>query len=144
MIILKILIFSYTLLSAGRPFRKTSAIRTYRDEEMIPRKKFYLQDTTKTSIKTMEIFSLLNTDLGNWNEWSLIKRMIVFFHVYHYLHLSKIYKRYWSEKTKRWISWSKQKHFFYNKDLAGLAKRALGLVSKNVLKLVIVDTRSWL
>ena len=92
----------------------------------------------------MEIFSLLNTDLGNWNEWSLIKRMIVFFHVYHYLHLSKIYKRYWSEKTKRWISWSKQKHFFYNKDLAGLAKRALGLVSKNVLKLVIVDTRSWL
>ena len=144
MIILKILTFSYTLLSAGRPSKKTSAIRTYNGEEKIPRKKFHLQDTTKTSIKTMEIFSLLNTDLGNWNEWSLIKRMIVFFHVYHYLHLSKIYKRYWSEKTKRWISWSKQKHFFYNKDLAGLAKRALGLVSKNVLKLVIVDTRSWL
>ena len=144
MIILKILAFPYTLLSAGRPSRKTSDIRIYHDEEKIPRKKFHLQDTTKTSIKTMEIFSLLNTDLGNWNEWSLIKRMIVFFHVYHYLHLSKIYKRYWSEKTKRWISWSKQKHFFYNKDLAGLAKRALGLVSKNVLKLVIVDTRSWL
>ena len=33
MIILKILTFSYTILSAGRPSRKTSAIRTYHHEE---------------------------------------------------------------------------------------------------------------
>ena len=65
LIVLKILTFSYTLLSAGRPSRKTSATRTYHDEEKIPRKKFHLQDTTKTSIKTMETSSLLNTDLGN-------------------------------------------------------------------------------
>ena len=71
MIILKILTFSYTLLSVGRPSRKTSAIRAYHDEEKIPRKRFHLQDTTKTSIKTMEISSLLNTDLGNWNELDL-------------------------------------------------------------------------
>ena len=36
----------------------------------------------------------------------------------------------------------KNKKFFYNKNLAGPAKRALGLVRKNVLKLVIPDTRS--
>ena len=36
----------------------------------------------------------------------------------------------------------KNKTFFYNKSLAGPTKRALGLVSKNVLKLVIPDTRS--
>ena len=58
-IILKILTFSNTLLSAGIPSRKTSVIRTYHDEEKIPRKKFNFQDTTKISIKTMEIFSLL-------------------------------------------------------------------------------------
>ena len=58
-IILKILTFSNTLLSAGIPSRKTSGIRTYHDEEKIPRKKFNFQDTTKISIKTMEIFSLL-------------------------------------------------------------------------------------
>ena len=80
LIILKILIFPYTLLSAGRPSRKTSAIQTYHDEEKIPWKKFRLQDTTKASIKIMEIFTLLNTDLGNWNDSSLIKRMIVFFY----------------------------------------------------------------
>ena len=78
LIVLKILTFSYALLSAGRPSRKTSAIRTYHDEEKIPRKKFHLQDITKTSIKTMETSSLLNTDLANWNDSSLIKRMIVF------------------------------------------------------------------
>ena len=82
LIILKILTFSYTLPSAKRPSRKTRAIRTYHDEEKIPRKKFHLQHTTKTFIKTMEIFSLLNTDLCNWNDSSLIKIMIVFFHVF--------------------------------------------------------------
>ena len=51
LIILKILTFSYTLLSPGRPSRKTSAIRTYHDEEKIPRKKFHLQETTKTPLK---------------------------------------------------------------------------------------------
>ena len=48
LIILKILTFSYILLGAERPSRKTSAIRTYHEEGMIPRKKFHLQDTTKT------------------------------------------------------------------------------------------------
>ena len=63
--ILKVLTFSYTLLSVGAPSRKTSAIRVYDDEEKITRKILDLQDTTKTSIKTLEISSLLNTDLGN-------------------------------------------------------------------------------
>ena len=143
MIILKILIFSYTLLSAGRPFRKTSAIRTYRDEEMIPRKKFYLQDTTKTSIKTMEIFSLLNTDLGNWNDSSLIKRMILFpciilFTSFQNLNAVLVCKNY---KVNFML---KTKTFFLNKNLAGPSKRALGLVSKNLLKSVIPDVRPWL
>ena len=72
LIILKVLTFSYTLLSVGTPSRKTSAIRVYDDEEKITRKILHLQDTTKTSIKTMEISSLLNTDLGNWNDSSFI------------------------------------------------------------------------
>ena len=75
------LTFSYPLLSAGRPSLENGPIRTDHDEEMIPTKKFPLKDTTKASIKTMKIFSLLNTDLSNWNDSSLIKRMIVFFHV---------------------------------------------------------------
>ena len=53
------------LLSVGRPSRKTSAIRAFPDEEKVPMKRFHLQDTTKTTITTMEIYSLLNTDLGN-------------------------------------------------------------------------------
>ena len=36
---------------------------------------------------------------------------------------------------------NKNKNIFSNKNLAGPAKRASGLVSKNVLKLVIPDTR---
>ena len=51
LIILKILTFSYALLSAERPSRKTSAIRTYHDKEKIQRKKFHSQDTTKTPLK---------------------------------------------------------------------------------------------
>ena len=65
LIIIKILTFSRILLSVGRPSRKTSAIRTYQEEEKSPRKRFHLQDTAKTSIKNMEIASLLNADLGN-------------------------------------------------------------------------------
>ena len=72
LIILKILTFSYTLLSVRRPSRKTSAIWAYHNEEKFPRKRFHLQDTSKTSVKIMEFSSLLNTDLGNWNDSSLI------------------------------------------------------------------------
>ena len=53
---------SFTLLSVKRPSRKTIAIPTCHDN---PRKRFHLKDTTKNSIKCMEISSLLNTDLGN-------------------------------------------------------------------------------
>ena len=35
-------------------------------------KRFLLKDTTKSSIKTMDISSLLNTDFGNLNDSSLI------------------------------------------------------------------------
>ena len=69
LIIFKKLIFSYTLPSAGKPFRKTTAIPTYR---VNLRKRFHLKDTTKTSIKTMKSSSLRNTDLGNCNDSSLI------------------------------------------------------------------------
>ena len=34
--------------------------------------KILFKNTTKSSIKTMDIFSLLNTDLGNLNDSSLI------------------------------------------------------------------------
>ena len=64
-IILKISSFSFTLLSVRTPFRKTSAILTYNDNL---RKRFHLKDSTKT----LEISSLLNTDLGNLNDSSLI------------------------------------------------------------------------
>ena len=61
-IILKILTFSYTLLSVRRPIRKTSVIPTYHSKS---RERLHLKDNTKNSIKIMEISSLLNTDLGN-------------------------------------------------------------------------------
>ena len=46
------------------PSTKTSTIPTYLDN---PKKRFHLKDTTKNSIETMEVSSLLNTDLGNIN-----------------------------------------------------------------------------
>ena len=48
------------------------------------------------------------------------------------------------KKLKEKFSDKNKKHFFYNKYLASPADRALSLVSKNVLKLVIPDTRPWL
>ena len=77
-IILKILTFSYIFLSVGRPSRKTSAIRAYQEEEKIPMKRFYLQDTIKTSIKTMGISTLLNMTLVIKMTQAWFKRMIVF------------------------------------------------------------------
>ena len=35
-------------------------------------KRFHLKDTTKNRIKTMDVSNLLNTDLGNLNDSSLI------------------------------------------------------------------------
>ena len=66
LIISNILTFSYTLLSVRRPSRKTT-IPTYHGNS---KKRFHLKDTTKSS--TMDISSLLNTDLGNLNDSSLI------------------------------------------------------------------------
>ena len=65
-IISKILTFSYTLLSVRRPSRKTT-IPTYPGNSKI---RFHLKGTTKNSIKTMDISSMLNTDLSNLNESS--------------------------------------------------------------------------
>ena len=49
-----------------------------------------------------------------------------------------------SQKLK-YISWLKENHFSKTKDLASPAKRRFSsLISKNILKLVIPDTRSWL
>ena len=49
------------------------------------------------------------------------------------------------KKKLKHISWQKQKHFFKTKDLASIAKKRLsGVISKNILKLGIPDTRSWL
>ena len=36
------------------------------------KKRFHLKETTKSSIKIMDISRMLNTDLGNLNDWSLI------------------------------------------------------------------------
>ena len=69
-IISKILTFSYTLLRVTKPFRKTTAVPlplTNGNSKM----RFYLKDTTITSTKTMDISSLLNTDLDNLNELKL-------------------------------------------------------------------------
>ena len=95
------------------------------------------------SIKTTEISSLLNTDLGNWNDSSLIKRIIFFpcvilFTSFQHLHAVLVWK-----KLKDKFP-DKNKNIFSNKNLAVPAKRASGLVSQNVLKLVIPDTRPWL
>ena len=46
-----------------------STISTYHSK---PKKIFHLKDSTKNSIKAMDISSLLNTDLGNLNDSSLI------------------------------------------------------------------------
>ena len=132
----------YILLSTERPSRKANVIRTFHNEEQIPRKKINLKDTTKTSIKTTEISSLLNTDLGNWNDSSLIKRIIVFpcvilFTSFQHLHAVLVWK-----KLKDKFP-DKNKNIFPNKNLAGPVAVTLGLVSKNVLKLVIPGTRSW-
>ena len=69
-IISKILTFSYTLLRVRKPFPKDygSTIPTYHGNSKI---RFYLKDTTITSTKTMDISSLLNTDLDNLNELKL-------------------------------------------------------------------------
>ena len=68
LIISKILTFSYTLLSVRRPIRKTTGntIPTYHGKST-PFKRY-----TKNSIKTMDISSLLNTDLGNLIDLSFI------------------------------------------------------------------------
>ena len=58
------------IISVRRPSRKTtSTIPTYQGNA---KKIFHLKDTTKNSIKAMDIYSLLNTDLGNLNDLSLI------------------------------------------------------------------------
>ena len=46
-----------------------STIPTYNGNS---KKRFHLKDTIKNSIKTMDISNLLNTDLGNINNSSLI------------------------------------------------------------------------
>ena len=68
-IISKILIFSYTT-QCQETFQKgyCSTFPTYRGNL---KKSFHIKDTTKNSIKTMDISSLLNTDLGNLNDLSL-------------------------------------------------------------------------
>ena len=58
----------YTLLSVRRRSRKTT-IPTYHGNL---KKKLHLHNTTNSSIKTMDVSSLLNTDLGNLNDSSLI------------------------------------------------------------------------
>ena len=58
----------YTLLSARQHSRKTT-IPTY---HINSKKRFSLKDTTKSSIKTMDISRLLNIDLVNLNDLSLI------------------------------------------------------------------------
>ena len=58
----------YILLSVRRPSKKTTT-PTYHSNS---KKRFDLKDTNKSSIKTMDVSSMLNTDLGNLNDSSLI------------------------------------------------------------------------
>ena len=58
----------YTLLGFRRSTRKTN-IPSYHDNSM---ERFHLKDTTKSSIKTIDISSLLNTNFGSLNDSSLI------------------------------------------------------------------------
>ena len=71
LIVSKILNFSYKLLSVLRLSRKIycSTTPTYHDNS---KKRFYLKDTAKNTIKTWNISNLLNTDLGNLNDLRLI------------------------------------------------------------------------
>ena len=57
-----------TLLSVRRSSKKTTVVTIPTYHGTATQRK----DTTKNSIKTMDISSLLNTDLGNLNESSLI------------------------------------------------------------------------
>ena len=49
--------------------KRLSTIHTYHSNS---KKRFHCKDDMKNSIKTMDISSLLNTDLGNLNDSSLI------------------------------------------------------------------------
>ena len=65
--------------------------------------------------------------------------------MYNIIYISKIYILHLLKIVKH-ISWWKQNHFkikgFKTKDLDSLAKRRLlGLLSKNIFKLLIPDTR---
>ena len=63
--------FSYTTRGCQGTFQKDycSTIPTYHGNL---KKRFCLKDSAKNPIKTMDISSLLKTDLGNLNDWSMI------------------------------------------------------------------------
>ena len=68
-IISNIFTFSCASLSVRRPSRKTTVVLFPLGNST---KRFHLKDPTKNSIKTVHISSLLNTDLGDLNDSSLI------------------------------------------------------------------------
>ena len=89
----------------------------------------------------MDISSLLNTDLGNLNDSNLILKddhLSMYNTIY-------IFRKFTCPICKETITYFliKKKTFFKTKDLASPAKRRLAsIIGKNILKLVIPDTRS--
>ena len=96
--------------------------------------------TTKNFIRTMDIFSLLNTDLGNLNRQSFILQddclsmcNTVYIIVKATFTFDGKRKTYFLIKTKA---------FFQNQRFRYSAKRRFsGHISKNIIKLVIPDSR---
>ena len=88
----------------------------------------------------MNISSLLNTDLGNFNDSSLILcdgRLSMYNAIYTFLKFTCP-----NGKKLKHISLIKTNNYFKTKDLASPGKiRLSGLISKNLLKIVIPDTR---
>ena len=58
-----------SVLSVRRPSRKSTVVPFPLGNS---KKKFHLKDPTKNSIRTVDISSLLNTELGNLSNSSLI------------------------------------------------------------------------
>ena len=98
----------------------------------------------KNSIKTVDISSLLNTDLCNLNESSLIlydDRLSTYNTIYIFLKFTSPI----GKKTEAFLDKNNKSIFSKPKILlAELKRRVSGLIIKNILKLVIPDTSPWL
>ena len=99
LIISNILTFSYTLLSVRRPPKTTSVIPTYHGNSM---KRFHLKLTAKNPIQTIQISSLVDTDLDSLNGSSLFSKNDCLSINNTYLHLSKFTCSI-AEKTKTYF-----------------------------------------